>query len=371
MTEATSGLAGIIVGDTAISTVGKEGVGLSYRGYRIEDLAEKTCFEEVAYLLIYGKLPTQIELDDYKQRLRAMRELPVGLVMVLEQLPGSSHPMDVLRTVTTVLGTIEPEKDFGQQQDIANRLIAIYPSALCYWYHFHQSGVRIDTRCDADNVATHFLTLLQGHAPEPLFSRCVDTSLILYAEHEFNASTFAARVTAATLSDFYSAVTSAIGTLRGPLHGGANEEAMALISRFENVNEADKGLRQMLANKDLVMGFGHRVYRIGDPRSPIIKNWSKALAPIVNQIKLFEISECIEKIMWNEKKLFPNLDFYSATAFHFCGIPTAMFTPVFVMSRITGWAAHIFEQRAKNRLIRPSANYTGPALRELLAIAKR
>ena len=360
----TQGLGGVIAGETAICTVGKEEVGLTYRGYSIEDLAEHACFEEVAYLLLYEKLPTKNELNDYKKWLVSLRQLPQELCTVLELIPKSTHPMDVLRTICSMLGVLEPEVDIQAQFSIANRLLAVFPIALMYWYQFHYMNKKMDTKdCDS-SLAGCFLQLLQGKAASDIQKKMLDVSLILYAEHEFNASTFAARVTTSTGSDFYSAICSAIGTLRGPLHGGANEAAMELISRFENIEEAEKGLRQMLMNKELVMGFGHRVYHLGDPRSPIIKKWAKKLSENAKDKKLFAISEHIEKIMWDEKRLAPNLDFYSASAYHFCGIPTKLFTPIFVFSRTAGWAAHIIEQRANNKLIRPLAEYVGPERRK-------
>lgn len=363
MTKKTGGLAGVTVGNTAISTVGKEGVGLTYRGYDIHDLAKYSGFEEVAYLLIYGNLPTQAELKAYREKLILLRELPHAVKSLLESIPANTHPMDVLRTGTSMLGTLEPETAQHQQHEIADRLIACTPSMLVYWYQFHHTGKRINTTSNASCIAGHFLHLLHGAKPDAEQLRAVDVSLILYAEHEFNASTFAARVTASTESDFYSAIVSGIGTLRGPLHGGANEAAMDLIARFKTPDDAERGVRAMLTNKEKIMGFGHRVYRISDPRSDVIKEWSKKLSAQAQDGYLYGVSERIEKLMWDEKKLFPNLDFYSATAYHFCGIPTPLFTPIFVMSRISGWSAHIIEQRADNRLIRPDASYTGPAPR--------
>lgn len=371
MNKKTGGLAGITVGDTAISTVGKEGVGLTYRGYDIHDLAKQSTFEEVAWLLIYGGLPNQKELQAYQEKLMLLRELPDALKSVLETIPGKTHPMDVLRTATSMLGTLEPESKHYGQYDIADRLIASTPGMLLYWYHFHRTGKRIKTSSDENSVAGHFLHLLQDKKPDEEHQRAMDVSLILYAEHEFNASTFAARVTASTESDFYSAIVSGIGTLRGALHGGANEAAMGLISHFKNPDEAERGIKTMLADKVKIMGFGHRVYKISDPRSDIIKEWSKKLSEHAADGYLYAISERIEKVMWDEKHLFPNLDFYSATAYHFSGVPTPMFTPLFVMSRLSGWSAHIIEQRSDNRLIRPDGNYIGPGPRAYVPLNQR
>jgi 2-methylcitrate synthase len=357
--QTAAGLRGVIAGQTSIATVGKEGRGLTYRGYEIGELADRANFEEVAYLLMYGKLPNVAELEAYRARLKDLRDLPAALKRVLEEIPGAAHPMDVMRTGCSMLGNLEPEQDFAQQHDIADRLLAAFPAILLYWHHFVTHGVRIDCSSDEDSVAGHFLRLLHGKPASELHRRAMDVSLILYAEHEFNASTFAARVCAATLSDLYSAVTAAIGTLRGPLHGGANEAAMGLIDGFKGVAEADAGVRDMLARKAKIMGFGHAVYQISDPRNAVIKRWSRELAEDHGHLRLYAISEAIEKLMWNEKKLFPNLDFYSASVYHFMGIPTPLFTPIFVCSRLTGWAAHIFEQRADNKLIRPNAEYIG------------
>lgn len=365
------GLAGISAGKTAIASVGKDGLGLNYRGYSIEDLAEKASFEEVAYLLIYKKLPNRDELLDYQNKLAELRVLPEAIKSTLKLIPKTAHPMDVLRTTCSMLGALEETHEQEQQpEDIANRLLAIFPSALTYWYHIIQ-GKEIDTQTNDATLAEHFLHCLKQKRPNELELRALDISLTLYAEHEFNASTFAARVTTATLSDMYSAITSAIGTLRGPLHGGANEMALRLIQKFDSVESAQNGIKQMLANKDKIMGFGHRVYKVSDPRNAIIKKLSKRLAEALNNIEIFDISEAIEKVMWDEKKLFPNLDFYSASAYHLMGIPTDFFTPVFVMSRTAGWAAHIIEQRENNRLIRPNADYIGPEPQAFIPLEER
>ncbi|WP_133127346.1 bifunctional 2-methylcitrate synthase/citrate synthase [Legionella nagasakiensis] len=371
MVNKSTGLAGIVAGQSAIATVGQEGKGLNYRGYSIDDLAGNATFEEVAYLLLYGQLPTSTELATYTNKLIGLRSLPESLKKVLKLIPKKTHPMDVLRTGCSLLGNLEPEHEFSQQCDIADRLLAIFPGMLCYWYLYHHQDKEISGESDEQSTGGHFLALLHGKKPLKLHRDMMNVSLILYAEHEFNASTFAARVTAATLSDFYSAITSAIGTLRGPLHGGANEAAMELIQRFKNPEEAEQQLMVMLKNKAKIMGFGHRVYKDCDPRSDIIKAWSKKLAQSQDDMLLYKISERIEEVMRREKKLFPNLDFYSASAYHYCGIPTPLFTPIFVMSRITGWSAHVFEQRADNRLIRPTSEYIGPDPRPYLAIDSR
>ena len=366
-----AGLRGQSAGQTAIATVGKEGHGLAYRGYEIQDLAEHACFEEVAYLLLYGKLPNASELEAYKAKLARLRGLPQALTEVLERIPAAVHPMDVMRSGCSVLGTLEPERDFSQQRDIADRLLAVFPSIMCYWHRFVTDGARIEVETDDESIAGHLLHMLQGKKPSDLHERAMNASLILYAEHEFNASTFACRVCAATLSDFYSAVTAGIGTLRGPLHGGANEAAMALIQQFESAEQARKSVLDMLARKEKIMGFGHAVYRTSDPRNATIKAWSKKLGEAAGDTRLYKVSEAIETLMWDEKKLFANLDFYSASAYHMIGIPTPLFTPIFVVSRITGWAAHIMEQRANNVLIRPSADYTGPEHAEWTPIEAR
>jgi len=366
------GLEGVVAGQTAISTVGKEHVGLTYRGYSINDLAEKSTFEEVAHLLLYGHLPNTAELDAFRTRLVTRRCLPPGLKAILEQLPAAAHPMDVLRTACSALGAMEPETGDNGQHQVAERLLASFPSMLLYWHHYHTCGERISTRSAEQSLAGHFLHLLHGQSPPDLQRRAMDASLVLYAEHEFNASTFSARVTASTLADFYSAVTAAIGTLRGPLHGGANEEAMRLISRFATPEEAESAIRAMLAGGEKIMGFGHRVYKKQlDPRSPIIQQWSRQLAEASGDTTLYKVSERIERLVREEKGLYPNLDFYSASAYHLCGIPTSMFTPVFVFARIAGWSAHIIEQRSANRIFRPVADYTGPDPREYVPLEER
>lgn len=370
-TKKTGGLAGVTAGETHICTVGKEGAGLTYRGYDIYDLADNASFEEVAHLLLHGKLPTQAELDAYIDKIKANRGLPEALRTVLEMVPKRAHPMDVLRTGVSFLGNIEPEGDFSNQQNVADRLLACLPSMLLYWHRFHADGVRIDTETDDDSISGHFLHMLHDKAPKELHRKCLNTTLILYAEHEFNASTFAARVITGTLSDMHSAVTGAIGALRGHLHGGANEAAMELISKFKSAGDAVTGVHEMLARKDLIMGFGHRVYTTSDPRNAVNKKMSKALADDIGNTTLYPVSEAIEKVMWDEKKLFANADFFAASVYHFMGIPTYLFTPIFVCSRITGWAAHIMEQRADNKLIRPAADYIGPGLQKWIAIEDR
>jgi 2-methylcitrate synthase len=365
------GLAGVSAGKTALCTVGQEGAGLTYRGYDIYDLADNATFDEVAYLLIHGSLPTRTELDAYVEKLKSMRGLPQELRQVLEMIPADAHPMDVHRTGVSFLGNIEPEGDFSHQVETADRLLACLPSMIVYWHRFHTDGKRIDTETDDDSIAGHFLHMLHDAPPSDLHRQCLDTTLTLYAEHEFNASTFAARVTTATLSDMHSAVTGAIGALRGPLHGGANEAAMALIQQYANADDAVKGVHAKLAAKDLIMGFGHRVYTTSDPRNAVNKRMSKQLAEERGDMTLYEVSEAIEKVMWDEKKLFANADFFTASVYHFLGIPTYLFTPVFVCSRITGWTAHIIEQRADNKLIRPAAEYVGPPLKKFIPIDER
>ncbi|NNE00233.1 MAG: 2-methylcitrate synthase [Pirellulaceae bacterium] len=365
------GLAGVVAGKTALSAVGKEGMGLTYRGYAIESLCESATFEEVAWLLLRGELPTQEELESYRSKLRSLRDLPDAIKTILEQLPGDAHPMDVLRTGCSALGTIEPESSSHRGIDIADRLLAAFGSMLMYWHHFQNKGVRIELNTDDPAIAGHFLHLLRRASPDALSVRVLDASLILYAEHEFNASTFAARIAASTLSDFYSAITCGIGTLRGPLHGGANEAAYEMISQFGDPDQAERGILEMLQQKQKIMGFGHRVYRTCDPRSAIIQQWAKQLAQSRGDESLYAISERVDEVMAREKGLFPNLDFYGATAYHLLGIPTNLFTPLFVMARTAGWSAHVLEQRADNRLIRPSAQYDGPATRQVVPIDQR
>jgi 2-methylcitrate synthase len=366
-----AGLAGVIAGRTSIATVGKAGSGLTYRGYEIDDLAAHASFEEVCHLLIHGRLPTARELDAYRQRLMRQRGLPSALKPVLENIPAASHPMDVLRTGCSMLGNLEPEHTFGSAAEAADRLVAALPSMLLYWHRYHQDGKRITVESDAPSLAAHFLYLLHDRLPAEAHASALATTLILYAEHEFNASTFTARVITATLSDLHSAVVGAIGALKGPLHGGANEAAMELIERFDSPDAAERGIVEMLARKEKIMGFGHRVYTESDPRNSINKRLSLQLARESGNTLLYDISERIEAVMWREKRLFANADFYSATVYRFLGIPTSLFTPIFVCSRISGWAAHVLEQRSDNRLIRPSADYVGPERRTWVPLGER
>ena len=366
-----AGLRGQSAGETALCTVGKTGTGLTYRGYDIAELAEHGTFEEVAYLILYGELPNQITLDAYREKLKTLRGLPDELKDVLERIPASTHPMDVMRTGCSMLGNLEPELDFDQQQEVADRLLGALPSIINYWYRYSHDGVRIDLETDADSIAAHFLETLLGDASNETFCRVMDVSLILYAEHEFNASTFTGRVCASTLSDMYSCVTGAIGSLRGPLHGGANEAAMALIDQYETPEQAEEGVREMLERKEVIMGFGHAIYRTSDPRNTVIKGWAEKLADIVGDRRYYAVSCAVEKVMWDEKALFANADFFHASAYHFMGIPTKLFTPIFVCSRLSGWAAHVMEQRSNNRIIRPSADYNGPEPRTFESISNR
>jgi len=366
-----AGLRGQVAGKTALSTVGKSGSGLTYRGYDVKDLAENCQFEEVAYLILKGELPTQAQLDGYKAKLKTLRGLPQALKEVLERIPKDAHPMDVMRTGCSMLGNLETETDFAQQQDATDRLLASFPSMICYWYRFSHDGVRIDENTDDDSISAHFLHMLRGQKPNALHEQVMNVSLILYAEHEFNASTFTARVCASTLSDLHSCITGAIGSLRGPLHGGANEAAMDMIEKFKDADHAEQEMMGMLARKEKIMGFGHAIYSTSDPRNEIIKLWSEKLAADVGDTVLYPVSVRCEEVMWREKKLFCNADFFHASAYHFMGIPTKLFTPIFVMSRLTGWAAHVMEQRADNRIIRPSAEYTGEAPRSVKPIGQR
>ena len=366
-----AGLRGQVAGETALCTVGKTGTGLTYRGYDISELAANARFEEVAYLLLRGKLPTQTELDDYISKIIGLRELPQALKDVLERIPASAHPMDVMRTGCSMLGNLETETDFAQQDEVIDRLLAVLPSIICYWYAFSHEGRRIETATDDESIGAHFLHMLSGEKPNDLFSAVMNVSLILYAEHEFNASTFTARVCASTLSDMHSCITGAIGSLRGPLHGGANEAAMDMIERWQSPEEAEKEILGMLERKEKIMGFGHAIYRESDPRNTIIKEWAEKLAEYVGDSVLYPVSVRCEEVMWREKKLFCNADFFHASAYHFMGIPTKLFTPIFVMSRVTGWAAHVKEQRANNRIIRPSAEYVGPETSAWVAIEDR
>lgn len=366
-----AGLRGQVAGKTALSTVGKSGSGLTYRGYDVSELADKCIFEEVAYLLLYGNLPTQSELDAYQAKLKSLRSLPQALKDVLERIPADSHPMDVLRTGCSMLGNLETETDFAEQNDKTDRMLATFPSIINYWYRFTHDNVRIETDTDDATIGGHFLHLLKGEKPNELHEKVMNVSLILYAEHEFNASTFTARVCASTLSDIHSCITGAIGSLRGPLHGGANEAAMDMIEGFSSPDEAETEMMGMLARKDKIMGFGHAIYSESDPRNVVIKGWAEKLAADVGDEVLYPVSVRCEEVMWREKKLFCNADFFHASAYHFMGIPTKLFTPIFVCSRLTGWAAHVFEQRANNRIIRPSAEYTGEELRPVPDISAR
>ena len=366
-----AGLRGQSAGETKICTVGAEGNSLRYRGYDVVELAEQSTFYEVAYLLLRGELPTQKELDKFKIKIKGLRTLPEKLREVLERIPADAHPMDVMRTGTSMLGNLEQEGDFSNQVGVADRLLATLPAMVAYWYRFSHDGVRIDTDSDEDGIGAHFLRMMRDESPTELEARVMDVSLILYAEHEFNASTFTARVCASTLSDLHSCVTAAIGSLRGPLHGGANEAAMEMIEQYGSEEEAVNDVLAKLTARELIMGFGHAVYRLRDPRNAIIKDWSKRLSELKGDTVLYAVSEAVERTMKEEKNMFANADFFHASAYHFMGIPTKLFTPIFVMSRVTGWAAHSFEQRANNRIIRPTADYTGPEDRSYVPIENR